>query len=183
MFDTMTLTKIGGAVFGALLFFLLGSWLAGGLYSTEVATGHGEEGVEAHPQGFVIAVAEEEGHGDMAEEDAGPTEEDILAVLAAGDADAGAKVFKKCKACHKLEEGASSVGPDLFGVVGREVASRDFNYSGGMVERGGVWAPLRMDEFLSDPKGVVPGTKMTFKGLSKPADRANVIAYLATLGG
>jgi len=182
MFDTMTLTKIGGAVFGAFLIFLLGSWLAGSLYSTEVASGHGEEGA-AHPQGYVIATADE-GHGeDMAEEDTGPSEADILAILAAGDAQAGAKVFKKCKACHKLEEGVSAVGPDLFGVVGRDVASRDFAYSGGMSDHGGVWEPLRLNEFLSGPKSVVPGTKMSFKGLSKPEDRANVIAYLLSVAG
>ena len=180
MFDTMTMTKIGGAVFGALLFLLLGNWAASTLYSTDVG-GHGDEG---HSQGFVIASAEDD-HGDegAAEEDTGPTEEEIAAMLASGDVDAGANVFKKCKACHKLEEGVKAVGPDLYGLVGREVAVRDFSYSNTMADMGGVWDAATLNEFLIDPKGMVPGTKMTIKGLSKPQDRADLIAYLSTIGG
>lgn len=177
MFDTMTMTKILGAFFGALLFFLLGSWAASGLYAT-ASGGHGDDGHAV--QGYVIAMAETDagdGHGDTGGEEA-------VVELVAGDPVAGEKVFKKCKACHKLEDGAKAVGPDLFAIVGRDVAARaEFSYSTPMQEMGGVWDAATLNDFLTDPKGMVPGTKMTFKGLPKPADRADVIAYLETIGG
>ena len=103
------------------------------------------------------------------------------AVAMAGDPEAGEKVFKKCAACHALEEGKNKVGPSLFGVVGREVASTDFKYSDPMHALGGVWTPERLAEYLTKPKDMVPGTKMSFAGLRKEEDRANIIAYLATI--
>ena len=92
-------------------------------------------------------------------------------------------MFGKCKACHKLD-GSKGTGPHLDGVVGRPVASvPDFAYSDGMKAHGGNWEPEPLQVFLTDPKGVVPGTKMSFAGLKKAEDRANLIAYLGTTGG
>lgn len=99
----------------------------------------------------------------------------------AQDADAGKKVFNKCKACHKLEEGKNGVGPSLHGVVGRPVASVEgFSYSDAMVEWGDgkIWDEATLTEFLANPKGTVSGTKMAFAGLKKPEEIANVIAYI-----
>ena len=108
---------------------------------------------------------------------------DFAALLASADPAAGEKVFGKCKACHKLD-GSKGTGPHLDGVVGRPVASvADFAYSEAMVAHGGNWDAEPLQAFLADPKGVVPGTKMAFAGLPKPEDRANLIAYLQTVGG
>ena len=98
--------------------------------------------------------------------------------VAAADVAKGETVFKKCAACHKLD-GSNGVGPHLDGVVGRPVASVEgFTYSDGMKAHGGDWTPEELFHFLANPKKDVPGTKMTFAGLPKPEDRANVIAYL-----
>ncbi|MEO1495098.1 MAG: cytochrome c family protein [Pseudomonadota bacterium] len=115
-----------------------------------------------------------------------------LAVLAlsvgaahAGDVAKGEKVFKRCKACHKVEDGKNGVGPHLFGVVGRAVASVDgYKYSKGMTsyaEGGAVWDAERLDAYLTAPKKEVKGTKMAFAGLRKDTQRADIIAYLETL--
>ncbi|MGO9392588.1 c-type cytochrome [Rhodoblastus sp.] len=104
------------------------------------------------------------------------------AASAAGDADAGKKVFNKCAVCHTAVAGKNGLGPSLFGVVGRPSASAPgFNYSDAMKGAGKTWDDATLDAYLADPKAVVPGNKMAFAGLPKPEDRANVIAYLATL--
>jgi cytochrome c len=103
--------------------------------------------------------------------------------MAAADPAKGETVFKKCAACHKLD-GNDGVGPHLNGVVGRPVASVEgFSYSDGMVAHGGEWTPEELFAFLASPKQDVPGTKMSFAGLPKEEDRANVIAYLQQQGG
>jgi cytochrome c len=174
MFDTMTVTKAGGALCGALLIFLLGKWAAEGLYSTAPAEG-GEEEIA---QAYSIDTGASGGGAAAAAE--GP---DFATVFAAADAAAGEKAFGKCKACHKID-GSNGTGPHLDGVVGRAVASVEgFGYSDGMKAHGGDWTPEALNEFLTNPKGVVAGTKMSFAGLPKVEDRANLIAYLASLGG
>lgn len=177
MFDTMTTTKAGAAVIGALLFFLLGSWAADSLYSTESADHVGEDGVAE--TGYMIAT--DTGGGEAEEEEEAVPFADLLA---AADPAKGEKVWGKCKACHKLEDGASGTGPHLYGVVGREVASVDgFNYSDALVEHGGSWGPEELNEWLANPKAYAPGNKMTFAGLKKESDRADLIAYLQSIGG
>lgn len=105
----------------------------------------------------------------------------VAAAAGAGDAALGLKVFAKCKACHKVD-GKDAVGPHLNGVVGRPTASVEgFKYSDAMIAHAGEWTPERIDAYLADPKGTVPGNKMAFAGLKKPEDRANVIAYLQSL--
>lgn len=170
MFDTMTITKVLGAVCGSLLVFLLGNWAATALYST--GGGHGE-GAE---QSYSVATAE--APAAEATEEAGPS---FDALLAAADVAAGEKVFGKCKACHKVD-GANGTGPHLNGVVNRVAGTVEgFGYSDGMVAVAKPWDPAALNAFLENPKGVVAGTKMSFAGLPKPEDRANVIAWLATL--
>lgn len=102
-----------------------------------------------------------------------------------GDAAAGEKVFRKCQACHAVGVDAKNkVGPILNGVVGRTVAAVEgFKYSDVLVElaaAGTAWTPEELDAFLAKPRNYAKGTKMSFAGLRKEADRANVIAYLAT---
>lgn len=108
---------------------------------------------------------------------------EAAAVAVAGDPAAGEKVFGKCKACHKID-GKNITGPHLDGVVGRAVGSvAEFKYSDAMKAFGGEWTPERLDAYLTQPKEYIPGNKMSFAGLRKPEDRANVIAYLTGLGG
>ena len=99
----------------------------------------------------------------------------------AGDAKLGAVVFKKCMACHSATEATNKVGPSLMGLIGRPVASVEkFKYSDGMKKfgEGKVWDEALLTTYLPAPRDVVPGTKMAFAGLKKPADVENVIAYL-----
>ncbi|WP_120634955.1 cytochrome c family protein [Ruegeria sp. EL01] len=107
---------------------------------------------------------------------------------AEGDAEAGKKVFRKCKACHAVGEGAENkVGPMLNGIVGRQAATvEDFGYSPALMklsEDGLVWTPEELDVFLTKPRDYAKGIKMTFAGLRKEDDRVNIIAYLATFEG
>lgn len=104
---------------------------------------------------------------------------------AEGDAAAGEKIFKKCQACHAVGEGAANkVGPALNGIVGAPAGQvEDYKYSKGMIEaaEGGlVWDEETLGAYLKKPKDVVPKTKMSFAGLRKDEEVANVIAYLET---
>ncbi len=103
--------------------------------------------------------------------------------MAEGDAAAGEKVFKKCKACHVIDKEKNRLGPHLIGVIGREAGSIDgFKYSKAMMESGITWDDETLDAYLADPKGYVPKNKMAFVGLKKEEDRANVIAYIKEAG-
>lgn len=108
---------------------------------------------------------------------------DLTAFYATADAAAGADLFgKKCATCHSADKGAANkVGPKLWGVVNRKVASvGDFNYSNGMKEHGDrKWDFNELNHFLWGPQKWVKGTMMSFAGIQKDQDRANVIAYLA----
>ena len=108
-----------------------------------------------------------------------------LPTFAGGDADMGKKVFKKCKACHSIGEGAKNkVGPVLTGVIDAPYgANPDFKYSKAMKaknEEGEVWTTENLTAFLTKPKDAVPGTKMSFPGLKKAEDIENILAYLAS---
>lgn len=102
---------------------------------------------------------------------------------AEGDAAKGEKVFKKCKACHKVGEKAKKgVGPALNNIIGAKAGVQEgYKYSKAMIEKGKsglVWDDENLDKYLKKPKDLVKGTKMAFPGLKKDADRADVIAYL-----
>jgi cytochrome c len=139
-----------------------------------------------HPEkeGFIIEAAEPEaGAGG----ESAPAEEPIAVRLATADPVAGEAVHKKCTACHTTEKGGpNKVGPNLWDIVNRPVASHEgFAYSTPMKEfsQGGsvVWDYDHLDQFLTSPKGLVKGTAMGFAGVKNPAERANLIAYLRTL--
>jgi cytochrome c len=103
--------------------------------------------------------------------------------LAHADVDAGAKDARICGACHTFEEsGGAKIGPPLWGVVGRDIAALDdYAYSDALASKDGAWSYQALDEYLSAPTEWAPGTKMTFVGVKKPDDRANVILYLRSL--
>lgn len=101
---------------------------------------------------------------------------------AEGNAAAGKKVFKKCAACHTLVPGKKKIGPSLAGVIGRTAGTGEgFRYSKAMKAYGAsgvVWDAASLDVYLTAPRKVVKGTKMSFPGLKKPEDRANLISFL-----
>jgi cytochrome c2 len=103
----------------------------------------------------------------------------LAAPAQAGDAAAGAKVFKKCKACHYVDRKRNKSGPHLVNIVGRAAgAVEGFKYSKAMAGSGLVWDEATLAGFLAKPKKYLKGTKMSFSGLRKDTDIANVISYL-----
>ncbi len=173
MFDTMTLTKLGGGVFGAFLIFLLGGFFGEFIYH-EPASHDGE-----HHQAYSIATGDDDHGGGEAE-----PEVPFAEVLASADPSKGPTLFRKCAACHKVEDGANGAGPYLFGVVGRPVGTANgfSGYSGALNEVADVWTPENLNHFLENPKAFAPGTAMNFPGFKKIEDRANIIAWLAEQG-
>ncbi len=106
--------------------------------------------------------------------------DDAPAVAAAGDPALGEKVFVKCRACHQIGDTArNAVGPELNGVIGRHSGSvPGYNYSDANKGSGLTWDPATFRRYIASPQTVVPGTKMTFAGLTREKDIDNVLAYL-----
>ena len=104
----------------------------------------------------------------------------IMALFSSTNADDGAKIFKKCAACHSITQGGGNkIGPALWGVLGRKAGSiSDYKYSKAMVAHGKPWSFEEMNGFLTKPKDWVKGTKMSFLGLKNAKDRAAVILYM-----
>ena len=103
--------------------------------------------------------------------------------MAEGDAEAGKKVFKKCKVCHSFDPGKKKIGPHLKGVIGRKSgAVEGFKYSKAMAAADITWDEANLDEFLTKPKAFIKKTKMSFAGLKKEEQRADLIAYLKAQG-
>ena len=136
---------------------------------------------------WAVAISEDTGGGPAVVE--GPRDYGVL--LAAADLAKGEEQHKKCLQCHNFDSGGANMqGPNLFGVVGRPVASHPgFKYStgkGSLTELGGEWTFERLDHFIERPKAYAPGTAMNFAGINSRLtglqDRMNLIAYLRTLG-
>jgi cytochrome c len=130
--------------------------------------------------GYEIAVTEEPAKG------AGPAapaeQEPIGKLLASADPARGETAARKCAACHTFGKGEpNKVGPNLWGIVGRPRASApNFNYSAAMKAKGGNWTIEELNTYLINPKAMIPGTNMTFAGLPRGSERADVIAFLNT---
>ncbi len=177
MFDTMTMTKIVGGFCGMFLVFLLGNWAAESLYHV----GGGGHGSDHHAQAYTIDIGES--HSTDADGSDVP-QVSFAEVYAAADAAAGERLFKACRACHKVEDGNNGTGPHLFSIVGREVGAADgFRYSGALTAVVETWGPEELNGFLEDPKGFAPGTKMAYRGMKDIEDRADLIAWLESIGG
>lgn len=135
-------------------------------------------------EGFPIEVAESTGGSAPAEEAVLP---DIGPLLASADVASGEKVFKKCAACHTVEEGgANKVGPALWNIVNAPSgAVEGFGYSSALTAHSGTegseWNYENLNKFLLKPKAFIKGTAMGFAGIKKEQDRADIIAYLRTL--
>ena len=103
------------------------------------------------------------------------------------DLDAGKKAFAKCKACHSIKEGGKKkLGPNLWGIYGNDIASVEgMKYSKALkkyAEEAGIWQDENLDKWLENPKALVKKTKMIFPGLKKADERANIIAYMKSMG-
>lgn len=126
-------------------------------------------------RGFEIAVSTD---GKPVKEEVKPI--DLATLMQSADFDRGAKIAKKCASCHNFKKGeAAKVGPNLFGIIGKQRASMaGFSYSKALVEKGGSWDKESINQFIAKPKDFIPGTKMGFAGLKKPQDRADMILFL-----
>ena len=120
--------------------------------------------------------------GDKGGAEAPAAAEPIEVLLAKASTERGEAAAKKCAACHTFDKGGPSrVGPNLWGVVGRHRAGvSGFNYSAAMKNKGGEWTFEELNKFLAGPGGYIPGTSMTFAGLTRGGERADVIEFLRT---
>lgn len=172
--DSFELNKVIGA-FLAVVFVMFSVTLVSGT----IFSSHAPE-----TAGYAIEVTEVAAGGTAAPVEAGPS---VIELLATADADAGQSAFRPCAACHTAEkDGANRVGPNLWDVVNRPIASHEgFNYSAGMREfsQGGsvAWDYEHLSQFLKAPRSYVSGTSMAFAGIKNPQQEANLIAYLRTL--
>lgn len=172
--DSFEFNKIAGAVLASVLVIIGVQHLAEIIYHTE----------DANPLTYPVEVAGADHGGDAAGDKPVEVVIPFTQLLASADASKGAKVFKKCASCHTLPEGGNNgTGPNLFGVVGRDVGSSSgFSYSQGMATLGGTWTFDRLNEFLTKPKAYLPDTKMSFAGIKKPQQRADLVAFLNQQG-
>jgi cytochrome c len=170
--DGFELNKIAGAVLSAMLV------MAGGKVLLDMALAkHGRD-----KPGWNLPVTEAKTPTPGAPEPKFDVAA-VLGLLPKASADAGADVFKKCLTCHTPNKGDRNlVGPNLWGVVGRKVASvSGFAYSDAMKSHGGEWSWEQLAKYLHKPAEAVPGNKMIFQGVEDNADLADLLAYLRKL--
>ncbi len=154
----------------------LAVFIAMGAALTLAACGPKKDAGQAADQGPPPAMAEP----------TDPAAKAMVATLPApyntGDPAAGKAVFARCRACHTTDKGGPNMtGPNLWGLFGRKAGSKpDYGFSDAMKTQTYAWDAPHLDKWLESPKAVVPGTKMTFIGLSDPKERLDVIAYLKT---
>ncbi len=170
--DPLLWNKIVGAVLMAGLIAMLSGFIADLLVKPQHLA-----------EGALEAALPEADAGGAAPPPAVAGPEPIAALLAAADADAGQRLAKRCSACHSFDDGGpKKVGPNLWNLIGRPVAGvAGFQYSRALSDVGGVWGYEEMNEFIYKPRQFAPGTKMSFPGLKKADDRANLIAWLRSL--
>ncbi len=169
--NSFEINKILGALLATCLVLLAVHIASGAIFTPPVP---------AKP-GYEIAVKEEQpGQG---KGEAAPAAQPIENLLGSASVEHGAQLAKQCQICHNLQEGQGpKVGPDLYGVVGRPVASvANFHYTEALKKLGGNWTFDALNKWLTDPRADAPGTAMTFAGLRNEKPRADLIAYLNTL--
>lgn len=168
----------GNRLFAAILIALL-VWLVSAIISETLVVPH-------HLKQSVYKIDVPEGDQKIDTDKPKDALEPIGPLMAEADVEKGKKVFKQCIQCHANGQGAAhKIGPNLWGVVGAAIASKDgFSYSSGARALSSkTWTVEALNEFLYKPRKYISGTKMSFAGLKKAKTRANVIAYLKTLAG
>jgi cytochrome c len=167
--DSFELNKFLGALLGTCLVLLAVHIASGAIFAAPVP---------AKP-GYVIEVKQEQPPAPGGAP-AAPAGQPIENLLASASVQQGQSIAKECELCHNLGKGqGAKIGPDLYGVVGRPVASEaGFNYSAPLKAKGGTWTFDALNTWLTNPRADVPGTLMTFAGISNEHQRADVIAYL-----
>jgi len=169
--NSFELNKILGAILGTCLIMLALNIGAGAIFAPE----------KPGKPGYNIAV-KEQGEGEKAGAAKEP-DQPIEALLAKASVEKGQATAKQCQACHTFEKGGPNrVGPNLWNIVNRARASETgFNYSAAMKGKSGNWSFDELNKFLANPRSYIPGTAMTFAGLTRAEQRADVIDYLHTL--
>ena len=155
---------------------LVTAWVVWGVNKIGDRLVHAEEPAK---MGFKVAVAE----GGPAKAAPKVVEKPVMDLLASADVKKGEKIFHVCKTCHFADKtGKTKIGPNLWNVVGRKQATEPgFSYSSAFQKLSGVWNDEHLDKFLDGPREYVPGTKMTFNGVKKNQERADLIAFLHSL--
>jgi cytochrome c len=169
--NSFELNKILGAVLGTCLVLLSLNIASGALFSVP----------KPEKPGYAVAAKEETSKGGETKQE---PSQPIEVLLASASAEKGQAAAKQCQACHTFEKGGPNrVGPNLYDIVGHErgTGRGGFNFSAAMKAKGGTWTYDELNKFLQNPRGYIPGTNMTFAGLTRDAQRADVIAYLQTL--
>ena len=162
--------KILGAVLGTSMVLVALHIAAGAIFGPKTPAKPGD----------VIAVKQEQPAAGGEAGAAAPGNVPIATMLPSASVQQGMQVAKQCELCHNLGKGqGNKIGPDLYGVVGRPVASvAGFTYTTALKAKGGTWTFDALNTWLTDPRADVPGTAMTFAGLASEKQRADVIDYL-----
>jgi cytochrome c len=168
--NSFELNKILGAILGTCLILLALNLAAGALFNKE----------EPAKPGYVIQVKAESGEAKPVAKKEVP----LPVRLAKASVDKGKSIARQCQVCHTLAKGEpNKIGPNLYNIVGNDRGEDrgGFGFSSAMKAKGGKWTYNELDKFLTDPRGYIPGTLMTFAGIENDQQRADVIDYLHTL--
>ena len=206
--DRWEWTKVGTSVVLAVGVLVVGNWISGMMFDVQYPErqGYPIEGVapvdlatvqrswpaglsrpdEAMLRGYMAhidkAVLPLSAAGSAAPVAAAPV--DLGTLLASADPARGQRTAQVCASCHTFDQGgANRVGPNLWGIVGRDIGGAGgFAFSPAVAGHPGAWTYEELDRWLASPARAIPGTKMAFNGVRNPKDRANLLAYLGTLG-